>query len=778
MKLQIVLVALLALTLTSCDYDSVDAASAIIDSQSEICKSSSRPWSQRALQNMSSLENLYKTLRDDPSCSGLAPTLESLSAVSAQVHGLIRDSSFTEYRQNEENLQDLTLAIKSAGESGNTNLVDLLTQELALVQSDLSRSRASNAVYSDKKNKIGYNDVYSQNTQELASNFSSMISSSSGLSECLKKHPSAYIQLFGNIAAVGGSFISPIVGAGIQTVAGFAGATTEILQDRPLDYLVSQVQEQRMSYAMTCGMEGLTNFYCQADEAYQLLELQKDLDGHPTPPADLWKGMDLLSHSMPMLNNWLLSIKKGVPPQNGSDADRFNNAIEKNMALDTTTNSVLGALIDTKSKINSTTDPNTKKEFLIQIIIRLSQGLSGDMGGGNHLINSNNPFTALTDNALTYACYFLLGYPAVCPPFTTAPPIKDYIEKDLLTTNQTIDDVINIFWPQILNIVKNKVEVEFAETILINPELILTDATENRGNFDSPRTALIKIRTFITNLRTTSGTHPERQKFIDFNLKIICVALNAIDHTSVDCGPAEPPSQFPSTANSNPLVDLFNVFKLKNSQYFSINVSRLVDMDLQDRLERGEFPSNVEEVIRGSTTEIRHRLKAATDVDPVDLYRDLNSALPLAEANMNIFSNAFPKSLWLSLYNLKNKSLNEPTSGFNRPNSQNLATLCLQTLASTDDWPNYLDWYKFCEGAKLFPFNDDPTQPALELTAFKNYLDKLKAQDRTKWKRARICAYHKFMRADRIRGMLKGRQQRPPPPPVPWDLSTYFSLIR
>lgn len=743
------------LGLTNCKGDNpAQVAGSIINSFSGSC-SASGSWAQSARADTQALIQIFEELKNKDQCKDLSAILQQMSQTAASIHNAYGSPAYLQYRQKEEELQELTLALSTATDP---QLQQVLSTAIVERQRDLAVARAAKTIEREGFSNIGPTDQYSVTTGQIASNFNNLFNYRGQLSQCLEQSPGAVMSLFSNLASVAGSFVSPALGSNLNVLSSMLTQFLGYLSVAKIDSAIWDLYDSQMPLATTCGLESMTNFYCQAEDAAEIVMTQANSYDDPNKePDNFWKGIDLIARHLPVLNNWLLQVKSGIVPQDDNDAKRVNSIIEKRNSLETTKNEVLGKLNRAMRLIERTDDVFVQKNALVNTIAELAKNLSGS---GNEFSGFSketgaNPFRELEKNQYKYACYLAVGINGECiaiPDAFAGKTLETFIGEIDNKTKISINTVINDHWPLILDQVTKNVLNEFNDIIFIDPSAIISEAHEDSPLNLSPREALVSFKTYLEDLKQRSLKRGKnfRVKNIDETIVLLTKGLEVIDDVDVDVDD--------SRFENNPLIDLYNIFHLNNGiQFISDRASRFVDYDLNDRLEDGELPRNIADIIRSSNQEILKRLTASgvTSLNPVK--RDLDIARGQARSNFQVFRKFMLEKLDKVVISENKKSIEIGESladGPNRIYGQNIAHLCLLIYSTGDTWPSKAS-EQICKQSVFFSvYPDRDGTRKIEIGKLPAVLEKWNAKPLVKNK-LRICSYYNFLRSERLFEVLK-----------------------
>ncbi len=683
-------------------------------------------WTQAATKQNRAMAGVIQTLKDNDPCKPFAGKLAVIENASAQIGQLLTDQNFTDYRVAEEKLQNLMLALNAAP---TPEVISALGEQIVSTQVSLAEKRAKYQVGKDQTGK----DQYEKATLGLTQYVQGLLTESGGLASCLHSSPSAAVQLATNLTSFGGSFVSPIYGAGAAIIGQILNTAVEYFRVNGREKALYKLHSALFPAALTCGLESMTELYCQANDAFSLLDLQLNNPLPGTTVHPVWADLDVIRRQLPVLNDWLLQVRNGVTPANPTEAERQNEIWKKIWLLQDQNRSVEGQLNYLEQLYSSTQGATEKLNLLISFVVRLDETLL------RHQIPT--PFMDLTSDFYTMACYLSQGMTGTCPPHgqeSTEAYVRDKLGGKLTGVQKLIDN-----WVEVFGAVEKQVNTEFNQTIALDPSSILASASEVSKEKISPVTATQKTIVFLERLRsTTASTQIDRINLINETLKILNQFLAVI--------------QGSASTSKDKIREVFALFQLNvSSKLFYDRISKLVQWDLTDMLLSGNYPQDAKEILLSGAADVRTRLQAAgVSKDLVE--GDLNQARVQASANMDVFNSFFETSMGNTLKDLSDKAklANEPSTGPDRPYGQSLARLCVLNLITHNQWPKDIPW-ALCQDAVLYSIFETAAAPLrIVLKDLKVAVAKMPAMER-------YCQYHKFIRAGRIAEIMEGPTKAP-----------------
>ncbi len=723
---------LLIFGILSCGNDHSRIADPLINAFQNSCSSSGR-WTDIALKQNDRMVSMFKDLKNNDPCKAVSGSLASIQNLSVQISLLLKNDSFSRYRQAEEKLQELTLALQT---SQDKSLSQALGNELIKTKLELASARAHDAAISDLNEK----NQYEKATAQFAQYIQNLIMESSSISQCLRESPGAAVQLASNLVSLGGSFISPVYGAGAAIVGQLINLGIEFITKQEIDEAVFELYKAKMPQALTCGFESLAASYCQANDAFDLLELQaKSYPNNNKSPHPIWKGMDLLNRRLPRLFQWINKVRNGVTPNDPSEAAKQNRIWEKIYKLDSMNRIVLGMFNENQRLYNKAQgNPTIQESILFQTIRNISWFLA------NPPSRTSTPFADFNSESNLYSCWLAQGPPSVtgtpCPDYDNTVNLSRYINEHFIKNA----DFISVFsnWKSILDIVSKTVEVAFSETITVDPESLVTAAFESSADNLSPFDIIGEVIEFLDQMQ--DGGNPRRPGLIVNTRKMLFLVRDVLSKENQN------------KSDLNRVQEIFKILELRKGILFiNERLAQFIEWDIQDQIKAGDYPDNIEGILIEAGLDVRRRLVAAgvRNLDEVSL--DLNHARTLTQGNIDVFRTFFERALTYSMKMLYRKSIenDEPSTGANRPNGQLLAQLCTLVLTTGNEWPSSVPW-KYCHKATLNSVYPDPTgELTIQLASLRDLAKNQNFQ-------TKICTFYRFLRAGRLAESLRRPQKQ------------------
>lgn len=761
---------------TGCREERPDSGQAMLDALGSGCGSAGQ-WTQAALAQTSALSSLFKSLRDTDACKPYQATLGALDAATSQLSALVGDPTYANHRLAEEKLQELTSALSSTTDPA---LQSSLSTSVLMAQLELINARAArDSALSPER------DLYARATRDFHNQVRRILTDTQGLGLCLKQSPAAAFQIAAGLAGTAGSFASPVVGAGMVALAGLAQMGIENVRQKASSEDLWRAFEIRMPTALACSLEGMTSFFCQAQDSYALLSQTPPTPTDPLrlPQSEILRVIDLLGRRLPVALSWLERVRSGGSANDSADAQRRNRILYKLGRLLPTRNEVDGAINEAERLSRTYPDEATRRTNFVTLVQRLSHQLAVRD-------DPTNPFNELTTDTWRYACFLLKGYSSAqaCPASGPKPapgnfsPTPTEIERwftDSFAAQMNFES-LRQGWETAFSTVTDLINRQFSEFIVIDARLLLVEGHNRLPSNYSPREVFDQILRYAQELRRDVARlkNPQIPKTLDETIHLLERSMAVLDNTQetqpIPCPPVPDPANPCDPTVTKPytpvdkVAQIAAIFQLQTgTQYFSERVRRFAETDLLERLEAGQaggIPDEVAEILRSSAGEIRTRLLAAgLDRETARIHQDLADARRIALENALAFRKAFAGSIENSLEKLKEGSQGgpgcdhpkkpedrdrcasqaEPQHGAGRIYGQRLGQLCLLLVSLEGRWPSKKA-ETACQGALLeSPYWEQHPELSVSLDQVSPTLARQKPE-------VRLCTYWRYLRSNRL----------------------------
>lgn len=734
----------------SCQTTRPDVAEDLIDAFASGCSSHGQ-WTNIALGHTNSIINVLNKIKTSGPCKSLNDDLSQIKALDSQLKFLLNNTDYIAYRSSQENIQELTLALQDPKlDPGlRTALATALTTE--------------QVQFTSLKSK-GVTQSFLNASATMGSTMRSLVAQAGDMSYCFQESPASALKLATNAMAVGGSFITPVIGAGIGALGALLNGVIDYTRNHATNEALWNAYSSKMPLALTCGLETMTKLYCQASDALELIEFQKsNYPENGAPPNSFWTGMDILNRRLPVLTKWLFQVKTGVSPSDSTEAQKQIQIWQKIQNLENTDISVVGGLNGTiqlyKSKNTSEAD---KLNLLTNAIVGFANGVAPNCSMG---MTCSGPLSSFASTTYYYTCWLVDGYRDVskgtdpnCPLYKQSDEsIEQYVRKNLV--GHANIDLLESNWKSIFKAAKALADIEFAQTITLNPAELLRQAYFHDQDNVSPHDVLVMLRDYVKYLLNSDmAKNPNDVPVMTKTLSQINKTLEIIEdrwHPQNSKPAPSEPSNDDSMAMSR-VRELIEQLDLKHSaRAFLQVVSELALTDIQNHLDRGELPTNISEILKTAGVDIRTALSASGVEYLGVVTNDINNSRNQTEDNITNFRKYFGPSLIRAIQKLDEMAhppgqKGEPEFGVNRPHSQTLAKLCMLTISTGYEWPDKKT-EQICLRQTLSSLysksNSEEDPLTVKLKTLNEHLKGHSLQER-------FCTYHKYASAERLAEIL------------------------
>lgn len=736
---RVLAISFLAIALSACQDDRPDAAQSILAAFQASCASHGQ-WSDAAVRSAQSIQGILKSLQDNDACKSIRSQIQWLSSFQGSLTQSLSSASYRSVRTLELQLEEETLAMSQATDS---SLKAALQSAVVDTQVNLAFAKANRTTIWESSS-IDDAITGSQLVSDLARG---ILSNSAGFSQCLKQSPAAAVQLASNLVGLGGSFVSPVYGVGASALGQLIQIGVEGLRQAPITDATYKLNQAMMPGAITCGLESLTELYCNAQDTSHLLALAP---ANPLQQQELvkidekWRGVDLVGRRIRVLNDWLLKLRNGSDPSDMIDAERQNLAWSSLFQFETAPRRVRAFIRENKAVIDKLPDDNQKKDAGFALANSILQFI-----GPYPNVSNSSPYTNISTDIGMFACMLVFGVQDAqakpCSPYSNTQGIEAYI-RDISKGALLTPEVLLQHFDEIHVKSEKLALASFNRVIAPDPQSILAASDQRTFNNLSPKEVLISLSRFLADLRVRAK-RPDLVRLVDQTATKVNEALKQLD-PALAC--ATDDGFACSFEEDRRRIDrLFELFELKRGLlFFNERVTNLVEWDLVLRLEAGEFDDATSAILSLSAANLQDRLMSSGVVLGRDvLEQDLAGARALTRQVISVFNDFFEKAAIDAVESLDSLSQfeREPARGVrDRSFGQTLGQLCA-LLTVTRPEIRGTELWKTCSRATYSSLNGTESNP------FEIRIVDLEKDLRDKPSAERLCAYHRFMRESRVR---------------------------
>ncbi len=716
-----VLCGLLAAIGTSCRAERKKAAEDLLEAFSSGCVSEG-DWTQAALAQTRSLQTVLENLKNNDSCSGLASALSSVQSLSTEIQRLSSSSALVTEKQAEEKKRQILLSLQ---ETTDPTLISLLTTELATAEVELASARAA----SSTATLTGNSSTLVSGMTQLTGYLSTLMSSSTQLGSCLRDHPALGVQLGAGALAIAGTFVNPAVGVALSSAGQILGGVVDFARREKLEGYIAGVQSVRMEAALACGLESMARTYCDSQDVYRLARMQAESYSAPAAPNRFWKGLDLWANRIPRLMVWISRIAIGVSPSDSVTADRQNSAWRKVNSLQSNLRVVEGLIAETERLLASPqegADAANWQEIVTRAAIK--KMLDAIYGDAHYF-----PI------AQYYSTRTALLYKVVQD---TKPPgsqlewkNEDSIELPaggFSTVSQRTRNLFSDIGRQLL--------AQLQLVIDVDPSGLLREAYQpDAVGAYSPVEVIRELIGFLEESAVffSGQDSPDFQSLLPLIRETQGILTEVLTLLATSPGTLSGDRQVVSE-----IFEKLNL--LYGTEFISGRFYRHIKWDVNARVEAGELPQDVTELLRLSGRDAARELLGVNRDGLDELVQDIGTAQAVSQRNVENFVTIFQDGLAGALERLAKAAdrAGEPLTGPLRPNRMLQARICTLILTTTTEWPKKVK-PELCRGVTL-----ESVYPALSDVRLN--FEELQQELQGKPLSARMCAYRNFLRQGRL----------------------------
>ena len=706
-------------------------------------------WTLSALGETRKLEKVLISMRDDKNCV--------LAAEAVSVHvdslGLALDRIDHTWAQEKSILRL---------ENQQMDILHLLETETDSAKvADLERIFRSNQLkLSLDKKGLQLDKEYARN-EHLSS---LIVQSTSKIYEQLALNQQCFLkspQFLSSISAIGtslGSALLPIGGSSLVLAASanILGGVMGYFRKSKINKSIQSLGQAEFISAHQCVLESLSNQWCQAKEAYNLIELK--LQTHPEIEPDTFsRGVEIINRDLPVLVSWLRKVRSATLPANSSISSRQSVFLNSSNQLETWRLKTLGALGDAVERLpknllqpeDEATQFNVLQNFIIQVIP--SRPPRNDPNAvRNPLYDITTPkqlawllsgiapqhFPYRTDNNGNLTLQDISSFTARS--FNEDPKLAGYYP---LHVDRIRSSILKMYERALVKHSEQRTNVLNAD-----PEFLFWDL-ENEFYSRNPGLGGLSPGTAISNIldyfKTQYGGLPschglsDRQTSFGSNFDRIYAETQEIL-----CRIKEQTQMVSISPNYHErLKEIFTVSRLHNGEVFLENrIQSIVRKSLSDYLaEQSELGLELPLQLKLQLVDdFIRELGQYNNSNLSQVQLDILNALQIFEGTMQNFAEIFSTSLGITIHQVYEKNKNNPLS-------KNLLSKYCSLLLSVPNWNSKtlqnVD-LSVCEGHALKSIWGDREEFEFQFTHDK-YLSPM-SEDR-------ICHFRRFLRKEQYR---------------------------
>jgi hypothetical protein len=711
----------LVLAAPGCRSEREEAAQDLLNAFASGCDSQG-DWTQAALAQTRALQTTIENLKNDDSCSGLSSALGSVQSLSSELQRLSSDANLVAEKQAEENKRQLLLALQ---EATDPELIPLLKAELATSEIALAAARAATFATSGTESSTQLVNGLTQVTGYL----STLMSTSTQLGSCLRDHPALGVQLGTGALAIAGTFVNPAVGVALSSAGQILSGVVDFARRERLDRAIDEVQSVRMEAALACGLESMAQTYCDAQDVYRLARIQAESYSGAANPNRFWKGLDLWSNRVPKLMNWISKIAAGVSPADSITADRQNNAWRQVNALQSNLRVVEGLVSETERLLSTPQDGATGANWQ-EIVTRSAL---------KRMLDAMYGEARFFPIAQFYSTRTALLYKVV---LDTKPPSNstEWRNEDTIELPPRGFQEITARARAIFADIGKQLLAQLQLVVDVDPSGLLREATQpdTVGSF-APVEVMRDLLSFLDESAQFFGAQsdPESQNLLPLIRETQSILADVLALVMTAPGT--------QSGDRDIIALIFEKLNLLyGTEFISGRFYRHIQWDVNARVEAGELPDDISELMRLSGRDAARELLGVGRNGLDELVQDIGTAQAVSQRNVENFVSFFQGGLAGALERLEEAAqrAGEPETGPLRPNRMLKARICTLMLTTATEWPKKVK-KELCQGVTL-----ESVYPAL--ADIKLDFNTMERELRGKPLANRMCTYRNFLRQGRL----------------------------
>ena len=605
----------------------------LIDVYGSQCESMGS-YTVSALTNTRSLINTLQSIVDDPLCNGVQGLLDYVSVFQNHLNSYQNPEGNREIIQLEREIEEYTAALNS---TDDREIQNTIASKLTLNRIQLLSAKAS---YRSEQSRFQYGNrlqgyYFALNT--LKNYFNHLPS----LNQCASKFPSQFIQILGNSIAASSFFTTPGISLGLSGISSVLTMGAESIQQLVRQRQMGRLQDPALPVALSCSAEVLTNMYCDALRAedmirkYALFEEKR---------VSMWRGIPLLFRQIEPFLDWLDLIRSGSPASDQYDAQRKQDVRNQRTELDNIALNIQGLermadreIIDVDTGLSV---------YITKKIIEISDLLS----------TSQSILKTYTAEEIPF---FLIGFKKVplCAVGRFSTPCNNLFDfqnsfvngSELgyqITEKDWNEAKTNYRW--LLRNSTSALNREVYKIINEDPVFVLIKAYEGYAGHMSPKDLLQEICKYTNKVRQYMCMHNQDKRYDRFVLGIEDVyrelddVIRILEHWQ--------PKQQGSKGTDEALSKIYQILKLNTgTQYFFERMKDIVRWDVISKWQNGELDPNLEEAIYLNNHEIISDITAYKLFNLQDMLSDIMTAKQVQLSNINNFFNFLERYFYWAL---------------------------------------------------------------------------------------------------------------------------------
>lgn len=734
------------LFLTGCnDSERLASAELVLQKFSRSCRSHGF-WANAALAHTRSLEEILISIKTRNVCQGVEGILSSVQSLNSEIQRILKDPAHIAVLNAEERKRQIlvVLATAPAGSALQQRMeVELVNAEFSLIE--------AKSQWNVRNHERGHRNTTVSGLTQMNAYLQALFSAQTNLVACAKEEPLLALQITSSVLALSGAFVHPALGPAMAMSGQILNGMIRVIRDFEIEDALEDVRLDVMTEALACGLEAMTDTYCEAHDLLVLTELRERTSDVGVETSPLMQGFDLWKYKVPDLLEWFRSLATGVEPQDQFAARRQNAASQDYFVLKQIQVSFRGVVNEINQELLPA--PSTQRDRIIRRglknILEVFYFSGADSGRPNTPISNQ-----FSEN--TILLYRLAQ--------AKQPPQERFKWQGIDTidfepADLTFDTIVQR---------AEKILEEVSDVVLRKVNLVLdldTPFLINEANHPaalghwSPREVMDRLlkffndsEIFFTSLKERTGsdkTYETQQTIARIQDTIRLLQNLKAKLTALDTPPA------PGQENPYPkaIEEIFRDFHLiYGDSFISKRLARLVRWDLETRIRQGDLKKSQTDILLTLGKDALEALEDVTRPESLDYFTiQLQTAKRVSEANIhNFVTEIFPAAFDRTLEYLDEQAryhkepmvtANHRANLLHRPNFSTMARICVLLLA-LPKWPEDVE-LDYCLNERVYLVSSIPDRPPLR---FRSEYEKINREPPEE----RVCAYRNYMRGAQI----------------------------
>lgn len=688
-----------------------DQAQLLVDAFGNSC-TSFRSYTQAALKYQNAFAEILQTIQKDEDCTALKNHLDVSKILGQHLQVLYSDPvSLERDSRRQKFLTDVVSELSfdflnpSAGEMtlaeiGKRFPTGNFTQAFAkALLGDYGRRIEADQTEIERRKLVN---------QEVANYIEGLSGAIAQNRQCLLNRPNVASLILGQALVLGGFYSNNELGGALVLAGSILNELTYSLASLPVAFALERVQKSKLFAAISCGAEAISTTYCEAQSAKALLAQNvTTLGGVEQAIGEAWRGLELLSRDILVLQRWIEFVEAGKPASNPFNAMEKIQILQKSNAVLSSKQSFSARLEDARTLLADATGA-TSRNSIIQSFVN---NLVGDFGlKESYSMSSSGSSPYAEQYPSTGYCGFQVeAYTGSnqIPPKPDQSPGNCYEYQTLVSGEaQDLEKVASNVQVIMLR-VEERVNKERARKVIYDPLSIIAGAYKKDANGRSAVVVLEKISQYLTNLLRLLDNPPEgfdtsaipmnKAYCIDTRAKSDAVLriLRESEQKVIEAerkrtvGGSDGNNGAENDASITALVEIGRIFQTTNDvTYFTSRIRQLVDWDVLNRVRSGGYDDAISTVIRLAVEDIITSVAGGNNPGSTlnDILRDVNKATAISQTTIDEYLRLLGPYIIEGIEHYRKNAvrLGERLGDPFASNYQNAAELCILAMTTND----------------------------------------------------------------------------------------------